>query len=122
MKPISDSNLPGRSVNTALPNQTSVTSAALVAIVEEEMSMSIVVVVVDIHAIVVVARDDVEHLACHRLSVKSKRAGCPLGCVVEVSEVGPPGGSERSWSRWCVFSIRRSVRGETCQKGRSHAT
>ena len=33
------------------------------------MLMSIVVVVVDIHAIVVVARDDVEHLA---LSVKIK--------------------------------------------------
>ena len=48
------------------------TSASLVAIVEEEMSMSIVPVVVDTHAIVVVARDDVENLAGHRLGVKIK--------------------------------------------------
>ena len=80
--------------------------------------MSIVVVVIDIHAIVVVARDDVEHLACHRLSVKSKRAGCPLGCIVEFTEVGPPACRSVRGVDGCVFSIPRSVRGETCKESR----
>ena len=62
------------------------TSAALVIIVEEAMSMSIVVVVVDTHAIVVIARDDVDSRAlgwssfgCQNQSVPEVRWDALLG-------------------------------------------
>ena len=60
------------------------TSEALVAIVEEEMSMSsIVVVVVDIHAIVVVARDDILGalgLSPFECQIKARRMPAGMRC------------------------------------------
>ena len=70
-----------------------------------EMLMTAVVMFVDNHATVVVARDDVEHFACHCSSVRIKRwanAGCPLGMFqrlqkdVGASEARGPGGPEQA--------------------------